>query len=110
MVRKRAPGGGRKARGEAPAEHFNTRITPEVRRQLEREADRNGRTLSREIEDRLKDSLRYGPEPEDHFRPKKDKPTEAFCYLIKEAAKFAAGVQVPENQWHKNRFAFEGFR
>ena len=53
MARKRAPGGGRKPRGEAPAVHFNTRIAPEIRRRLERDAERNKRSLSREIELRL---------------------------------------------------------
>jgi hypothetical protein len=49
----RAPGGGRKCRGEGPSVHFNSRITPETRRVLEAAAKRNGRSLSHEIELRL---------------------------------------------------------
>ena len=59
MARKRAPGGGRKPRGEFPgkSQMLTTRITPETRSGLEREAARNGRSLSQEVELRLVSSL-----------------------------------------------------
>src|SRR5262245_51272001 len=59
MARKRAPGGGRKSRGSGPAVHFNTRIAPEIRQRLVQEAERNERSLSLEIENRLKNSLEF---------------------------------------------------
>jgi hypothetical protein len=57
MAKKRAPGGGRKPRGQGPAQHFNTRIAPEVRHRLVQAAKRNDQTLSSEIERRLRESL-----------------------------------------------------
>lgn len=61
MSRKRAPGGGRKPRGEfrGKSATLTTRITPELRQGLEREARRNKRSLSQEVERRLRDSLAY---------------------------------------------------
>lgn len=61
-TRKRAPGAGRKPRGEYAGKTatITTRITPAVRAGLEREARRNGRSLSQEIEKRLDDSLKAG--------------------------------------------------
>ena len=59
MARKRAPVAGRKPRGEFRGKSavFSTRITPELRAALEREAARSGRSLSQEIERRLTDSM-----------------------------------------------------
>jgi hypothetical protein len=59
LARKRAPGGGRKPRGEikGKSEWFSTRITPETRAALEREAARNERSLSQESERRLRETL-----------------------------------------------------
>ena len=59
MVRKRAPGGGRKPQGEfaGKSENLTTRITPQLREGLEREAARNNASLSQEVERRLRDSL-----------------------------------------------------
>ncbi len=55
MAQKRAPGAGRKPRGEFRGKSavFSTRL----RGALEREAARNGRSLSQEIERRLTDSI-----------------------------------------------------
>lgn len=60
MARKRAPGGGRKPKGEIFGKRavFSTRIQIETRQALERESARNKRSLSQEVEERLKASLR----------------------------------------------------
>jgi hypothetical protein len=65
LSRKRAPGGGRKPRGHIKGKFatFSTRITPETRAALEREAARNDRSLSQESELRLKETLvGWGPD------------------------------------------------
>jgi hypothetical protein len=61
VARKRAPGGGRKPQGEfrGKTTTFTTRITPDLRRGLEREARRAARSLSQEVERRLRDSLEH---------------------------------------------------
>jgi TraY domain len=107
MARKRAPGGGRKPRGVGPAVHFNTRIAPDVRRRLERDARRNGRSLSHEIEVRLTDSIREAPAA--------DVQTRALCYLISQVAEIGRVVGLErssgsEFNWRTNRFDFEAFR
>jgi hypothetical protein len=107
MARKRAPGGGRKPRGKAPAEHFNTRMTPEVRKLLQAEARLHGWSLSREIEERLKGSLVLGD------RDIEDRATKALVRVI---AEMAARTQAPKSprgpgiNWRNNRFLFEAFK
>ena len=97
---------GRKPRGQGPAEHFNTRIAPEIRRRLERDAKKNKRSLSREIELRLADSIHAASEAGDQ--------TRALCYLITQVAKVAqAAEQTSEGEpfnWRTNRFDFESFK
>jgi hypothetical protein len=112
MARKRAPGGGRKPRGEGAAVHFNTRIAPEIRRRLERDAKRNKRSLSHEIEERLKDSIGIG---------KPDEQIRALCYLIgrladllacmeRGTALHAIATQNAGFDWRSNRADFEAFK
>jgi hypothetical protein len=59
MARKRGPGGGRKPRGEFKGKTamLTTRITPETRGWLESAAQKSGRSLSQEVEYRLRQSL-----------------------------------------------------
>lgn len=58
MKRKRAPGGGRKPLGVTPmTETLTTRISKETRDALEAAAARGSRSVSREVELRLKLSL-----------------------------------------------------
>jgi hypothetical protein len=56
---KRAPGGGRKPKGDfaGKAAWLSTRITPELRQNLNRAAQESGRSLSQEIERRLRASF-----------------------------------------------------
>ncbi len=57
-TRKRAPGGGRKPLGASKkTKTFATRIKPEIFTALKREADRSERSLSQEVEIRLRESL-----------------------------------------------------
>jgi hypothetical protein len=59
MARKRAPGGGRKPRGEfrGKSATLTTRITAGTREALDRAAEKNNRSLSQEVERRLRDSI-----------------------------------------------------
>jgi hypothetical protein len=63
MKRKRAPGGGRKPKGpiKGKSAALSTRITPELRQLLDDAAEEAGRSLSQEVELRLRAS--FGPAP-----------------------------------------------
>jgi hypothetical protein len=71
MGRQRAPGGGRKPQGEFGGKSavFSTRITPELRAALGREAARSGRSVSQEVERRLRDSLEMPSELQKEWGP-----------------------------------------
>ena len=60
MAKKRAPGAGRKPRGDFTGKTatLTTRITAETRAAMERAAQKSGRSLSQEVERRLNDSVR----------------------------------------------------
>jgi TraY domain len=60
LAKKRAPGAGRKPRGEFKGKTatLTTRITPETRAALERAAEKSRRSLSQEVEHRLDYSIR----------------------------------------------------
>ena len=60
MAKKRAPGAGRKPRGEfsRKTSTITTRITPGTRKALERAAEKTSRSLSQEVEHRLDGSIR----------------------------------------------------
>jgi len=60
LAKKRAPGAGRKPRGEFKGKSatLTTRITPKTRTAMERAAQKSGRSLSQEVERRLNDSVR----------------------------------------------------
>jgi hypothetical protein len=65
MVRKRAPGGGRKPQGDtSKSKYLSIRITPGLRAALDREAARSKRTLSEEVGMRLRRSLEQPKELE----------------------------------------------
>jgi len=59
MAKKRKPGAGRKPRGEfhRKTKMITTRVTPETRMDLDRAAKKSGRSLSQEIEARLRVSI-----------------------------------------------------
>src|SRR5262245_31885794 len=62
---KRAPGGGRKPTGpfKGKSSTLSTRITPETRAELERSARENERSLSQEVEFRLRAFTRQNKGP-----------------------------------------------
>lgn len=66
--KKRAPGAGRKPRGEfmGKTATLTTRIKPETRAALERAAEKSGRSLSQEVEHRLDYSIRRDYEHNRH--------------------------------------------
>src|SRR5438094_547490 len=94
MPQKRAPGGGRKPKGEFSGKSatFSTRITPNLRKALDAAAKKSGRSLSQEVEHRLADSI-YGRSD--------DRATRAFCFLISELAR-AVGFGHWDRNWHND--------
>lgn len=103
MARKRAPGGGRKREGAAPKEHFNTRLAPELREQLQQIADRKKITLSRYVGFVLKEAMKPLPEPE----------LCAFARAFVEAARYLRGGRkdgAKPFDWRHNRADFEAVR
>jgi hypothetical protein len=89
---------GRKRQGPEPKVYFNSRMDPALRDELQAAAKAAGRTLSAEIEARLKNSLVPAGRVDDA--------TRALCLLIMEAAKETA---VGERNWTNDaglRYAF----
>jgi hypothetical protein len=63
--RKRAPGGGAKPKGPFPGKSatLTTRITPDTRAELKRSASEQNRSLSQEVEFRLRDFAKQNQRP-----------------------------------------------
>jgi hypothetical protein len=116
--RKRAPGGGRKPKGEFDrlSTAVTTRMPEDLRERLVRAADKNDRSITQEILRRLHDSF-------DHDRNKGREPAmRALCFLIAEIAHevvdpFGKGedakavipdVYVPD--WRSDPFYFRAFK
>jgi TraY domain len=100
--RKRAPGGGRKPKGEiaGKAAWLSTRITPELRRQLDDAAEKSGRSLSQEVERRLRDSF-WSKREQDPF-------LRALFFLFGQIAK---GMPFwPRREVRSDAFAFQAFK
>src|SRR5262245_38382801 len=106
-----ARGGARKGTGPKPGKTRKVavlaRLAPEIRQQLERDAKRNRRSLSREIEVRLDASIK--------IPPKGDNQTKALCYFIMEIANCLPGIGRQYGgdagfDWITDRFYFEAFR
>jgi hypothetical protein len=107
MARKRAPGGGRKPQGEfrGKSRTLTTRITAETRLGLEREAERSGRSLSQEIEHRLRDSINMPK----HIEQAWGKPhVYALARLI---SYVVTGIEVSTRRsWRKDAFTGRAVR
>jgi hypothetical protein len=93
-------GGRRKGAGRKPTGRTKVamlvRVSPEVRKRLERDAKRARRSLSSEVELQLNDALRASRLG--------DPRTRALCYLITTVAELAE----PEGfDWRSHRFDFE---
>src|SRR5262245_54626156 len=100
--RKRAPGGGRKPKGplKGKTATITTRITPETRVALEGAAAASDRSLSQEIEIRLRHSV--GP---DEKRAKHIKAAEELIRLAAEETERLTGVS-----WLTDWFTAEALR
>src|SRR5690242_12077255 len=110
MVRKRAPGAGRKPLGPSAARPLTIRIDDDLRGQLEAAAIRRAKrkqnwNLSQEIILRLRWSL--GKERED----RRNRAVSAICDLISDMAKRELLTDLPEQQsWHRDPFTFRAFK
>jgi uncharacterized protein (DUF1778 family) len=102
MAKRRAPGGGRKPKGplKGKSATITTRITPETRVALEEAAAASGRSLSQEIEIRLRHSV--GP---DEKRAKHIKAAEELIRLAAEETERLTGLG-----WLTDRFTAEALR
>lgn len=107
MKRRRAPGGGRKPRGEfsGKSSAFSTRVTPELRAKLDEESRRTGRSISQIVERRLRESFdrprrteaAWGP---DHIR--------ALAYCV---AQIAVHIEAGTGKrWHEDQFTNEALQ
>jgi hypothetical protein len=95
-------GAGRKPIGRAKVAML-VRVSPDVRKRLERDAKRARRSLSREVELQLNDALRVAE--------RGDPPTRALCYLIVHIVSMAdSWMAHSECNWRTNRFDFEVFK
>jgi hypothetical protein len=110
MVRKRAPGGGRKPIGSTVAQPVTIRMPDDMRDRLElasrkRAKRKPGWNLSQEILCRLRRSM--DKEREDQSPIIRD-----VCYLISEMAKreFYAGHHFEDRPWHRDPFMFRAFK
>lgn len=108
--RKRAPGGGRKPMGDkAKAANFATRITPDMRAQLDALAAESGASVSEMAGWLLQLGL------EQHVHNKIDDPIRAFAYLLRLLALRCSYVlhdgSLPDDnrEWHNDPFAFDAF-
>jgi hypothetical protein len=110
MVRKRSPGGGRKPIGPSAARaQFSVRMPDDMRAQLEAEAQKHGRTLTQEMLQRLRRSLR-----EDD----RDPAMRAMFYILSQVAEKVGSdvLDIPRRRgllarpWTRDPFVFKAFR
>jgi hypothetical protein len=95
---------GRKPLGDAPKVNFNTKIDADLRGQLDREAKKNNRSLSREIELRLRASL-GAPSPGKEPKEVKDRYLVALFYIIGQIFR-----HLPPGDMRTDGFRFKAFR
>lgn len=107
LVRKRAPGGGRKPKGEIKGKSsaFSTRITPELRAKLDAESERTGKSISQIVERRLLDSFDRPRRSEavlgaDHIK------ALAYCF-----ARLAIHIEAATGKrWCEDQFTYEALQ
>src|SRR5215831_974877 len=115
MPRKRAPGAGRKPKGEFAGKlaNFSTRIQLETRRALEAEAAATGLSISQLAEKLLKTGLAERRQGE------KDRKIRALCFLITQLAHHIVGVHAindekkyerPLYDWRSIPFFYRAFK
>jgi hypothetical protein len=101
MARKRAPGGGRKPQGEFSNKRalLATRVTLETRKSLDAAARKSGRSLSQEVEHRLRDSLK-GSDKASRYPE-----TAALTHLVTRLAEIISVIS--KRRWSRNRWCIE---
>jgi hypothetical protein len=98
---KRAPGGGRKPKGEfaGKSSAFSTRITPGLRAALDAESERTGKSISQIVERRLRESLEEQKRMQRNLG--KDH-VKALAYLV---AHMATNIEArTKARWHQDMF------
>jgi len=107
MVRKRAPGGGRKPTGPAAARaQLSVRMPDDLRAELEAAAATRGHSLTQEMIGRLKESLAR------ERIDRQDPAMRALCFLFQNLAE-SIHLRFPETrkwEWHRNPFVFTAFK
>ncbi len=109
MARKRAPGGGRKPRGEFSklASPLSIRMPHDMRGTLSAAARASGKSVTQELLRRLNDSFRR-----DRDR-KRDPASRALCFLLAELielVKLNTAENPQPSEWRSNPFAFRSVR
>jgi len=102
LAKKRAPGAGRKPRGEFKGKSatLTTRITPETRAAMERAAQKSHLSLSQEVERRLVDSVR-----KDRNRSSDVRALAEAVAIVAEKVEIATG-----KHWLQDAFTGEALR
>ena len=105
--RKRAPGGGRKPKGE-PTTPLSLRIPAELRRHLKQAADAKGKSVSEELIWRIHGS--FGRERDKESDPE----LRALCFVIAKLSRDAVGFWdvdgTPQFSWRSDPFFFRAFK
>lgn len=119
---KRRAGGGRKPQGPISnkTETFSTRISPALRKALEREARETGHSISQVAESLLRIGLST------KAKARSDRPLRALLFLIEQLADRASGSRIFRNlaktdaeralaakrgsRWRNDRFRYEAFK
>jgi hypothetical protein len=105
MPLKRAPGAGRKPKGDTAMPSFTWRMPADVRSQLEAAAKKNGLNLSDELLRRLRASFVV-----EHER-RRDPAIKALTFLISTATQWVSlappGARL---NWYRNRFLYRAFQ
>jgi Arc-like DNA binding domain len=110
MGKRRAPGGGRKPKGEfsGVTSPLSIRMPEEMRRQLEAAAHARGRSVSQETLRRIQETFRSDRERA------RDPAMQALCFLIAQLAGGVAGLTDPQGRpafdWRSDRFFFRAFK
>ena len=105
MVRRRAPGGGRKPKGAvAMRSQLTIRIPDDLRAELKAAAKGRGRNLTDELLGRLRASFAREREQ------KRDPTTRALAFLISQVAEQVHMYSRLGRNWHRNPFVFRAFK
>ena len=101
MPRKRASGGGRKPQGEFSNKRalLATRVTMETRKALDAAARKSGRSLSQEVEHRLRESVKVSDKAD------RQPESAALAFLVTRLAETVSAVS--KLRWHRNRWCIE---